>query len=233
MYLYLKKRMLVMRRKHFVTLSIFLTFSLLLSACTLFGQGTAPTPDPLAQQATLSAAVSLTVQAISANLTSTAAAMPISTFTVAPTLEPTSTTAPVPTATLWIPTATRIVVPATPKPTATATPAAYSCKLNSTAPAADTKIKVNTDFDASWVVMNVGTKVWEVSYVDLKYVSGTKMQTVADIFDVLTAVPMGGKLTLIVDMRAPATAGKYTASWVLTMDGATMCTLPVNIEAVP
>jgi len=30
----------------------------------------------------------------------------------------------------------------------------------------------------------------------------------------------------------PATAGKYTASWVLMMEGITLCTLPVDIEAV-
>lgn len=222
-----------MRRKLFVTLSIILTFSLLLSACSAFGT---PTPDPVAQQATVDAAVAQTLQAVSANLTSTAAALPTSTFTVAPTLEPTATATPEARATvkptIFIPTVANTAVPVPPKPTATATASTYNCKLNSTSPAAGTKINVNTNFDASWKVQNVGTHIWEVGYVDLRYVSGTKMQTKADIFDISTAVAVGGDLTLTVDMHTPTTAGKYTASWVLTMDGATMCTLPVDIEAV-
>jgi hypothetical protein len=33
-------------------------------------------------------------------------------------------------------------------------------------------------------------------------------------------------------MKSPSTVGKYTASWALVMEGVTMCTLPVDIEAV-
>ncbi len=221
-----------MRRKHFVALSLILVFSLLLSACSALGLGATPTPDPLAQQATINAAVTQAMQAISANLTSTAMGLPTSTFTVTPTQAPISTATPIATATKLIPTATKTLVPAPPKPTATATPSAYSCKVIATLPAAGTKINVSTDFDASWTVKNVGTKGWEVGYVDLRYDSGTKMQTGADIFDVTTAVAPGADLTFVVDMRAPATAGKYTANWIVTLDGATMCTLPVSIEAV-
>lgn len=221
-----------MKHKFFITLSITLVLSLLLSGCSLLGLNATPTPDPLAQEATINAAVAQAMQATAAALTSTAAALPTSTFTATPTLEPTATLTLLPTATVIIPTATKTFVPVIPTKTLTPTPAAYSCLLNSTAPASGTKININTDFDASWKVTNVGTKTWEIGYLDLKYISGTKMQTKADIFDVKTAVPVGGDLTLVVDMHTPSTAGKYTASWVLTMDGAVMCTLPVNIEAV-
>ena len=221
-----------MKRKHFVTLSLVLTFSILLTGCNLFGLTTAPTPDPLAQQATIDAAIFQTMQAVSAVQTSTAAALPVSTNTVAPTQEPPPTATLEPTWTQVIPTATNTFVPVVPTKTKTPTPAPYACKLVSTSPASGTKINLNGDFDAAWKVQNVGTKAWELGYLDLKYVSGTKMQTGADVFDVSTAVTMGGELTLIVDMKAPATAGKYTASWILLMEGTTLCTLPVNIEAV-
>ena len=92
---------------------------------------------------------------------------------------------------------------------------------------------VNFDFDSVWKVKNTGTKDWEAGYIDLKYISGTKMQTMGDVFDVNTVVLKGGEITLTVDMRAPNTAGKYTASFALVMEGITMCTLPVNIEATP
>lgn len=214
-----------MIRKHMVTPLILLVAGVLLTGC---GLGATPTVDAAAQQATIDAAVAQAILVLSANQTSTAAALPTSTFTAIPTEQPTNT--PAPTATLFIPTATR--VPATPKPTLTPTPAAYSCELKSTSPAAGTKFKLNEDYDASWVVKNIGTKTWELGSLDLKFVEGTKMQTKADIFDVTSVVESGKDLTLIVDMKAPSTAGKYTATWALVMDSKTLCTLPVSIEAV-
>ncbi len=211
--------------------SLIIVASLLLSACSAFSPA-APTPDPQIQQATVEAAVALTLQAASADMTSTAAAIPTSTFTPEPTLEPTATFTPEATATL-APAPTNTWVPYTPAPTATATPGAYSCKLVSVSPADGARIKTNWDFDGVWIVKNIGTKKWEKGSLDLKYVSGTKFQTKGDIFDVSTEVAPGAELTLIVDMKTPATAGKYTASWMLTMDGTNaLCTLPLNIEVV-
>lgn len=211
--------------------SLLITAAMLLSACS-FNSPTVPTVDPQAQQATVDAAVALALQAFSANLTSTAAAQPTSTFTLAPTPEPTATFTPGFTPTLTsIPTNTR--VPYTPVPTNTATPAAYSCRLIRTSPVDGAKINVNEDFDGTWTVRNVGTSSWEIGSLDLKYASGTKMQTKGDVFDVTTVVAPGAELTLVVDMKVPATAGKYTVTWMLTMDGSTaFCSLPVSIEAV-
>ncbi len=220
------------RQKTIFILSIILTFSLLLSGCSLFGPAATPTPDPVVLQATVDAAINQTMQAIAAVQTSTAAALPTSTFTVAPTQEPPPTATLQPTIQVVIPTATNTFVPVVPTKTKTPTPALYACKLLGTSPTAGTKVNLNGDFDGAWKVQNIGTHAWELGYLDLKYVSGTKMQTGADIFDISTAVPVGGELNLIVDMKAPATAGKYTASWSLVLEGITLCTLPVDIEAV-
>ena len=104
----------------------------------------------------------------------------------------------------------------------------------STSPAAGAKLKANEDFDGVWVIKNVGTKPWEVGSLDLKYVSGTKFQTVADVFDINTYIASGAEYTIIVDMKAPSSVGKYTASWMVTMDGTTaFCSLPLSIEVVP
>ena len=211
--------------------SLIIVAAMLLSACSLFAPAAA-TPDPAAQQATVDAVVAQTLQAFSANLTSTAAAVPTSTYTPEATLAPTATFTPEATATL-APTPTKTRVPYTAVPTATATPAAYTCKLVSHTPADGTKLKLNEDFDGVWVVKNVGTKNWEVGSLDLKYVSGTKFQTGADVFDVNVVIASGAEYTLIVDMKVPAAVGKYTASWMLTMDGTTaFCSLPISIEAV-
>lgn len=227
-------------RKRFVVPSIILVFGMLLSGCSLTGQAAVPTIDPIALQATVDAAVAQSMKTAEFNQTSTAAALPTNTSTVAPTLESTATHTVEATATetatatktILAPTATKTTKPPTQKPTITSTPAAYSCTLISTTPSSGTKINVNTDFDAVWKVKNNGTKVWEIGYVDLSYLSDTKMQTMGDVFDVKTAVAPGGELTLTVDMKTPATAGKYTVSFVLKMEGTVMCTLPVKIEAV-
>lgn len=214
------------------TLSIFLVLGLLLSACSVFS----PTPNPQDDQATVEAAVAQTLQALSLDLTSTAAAMPTSTFTeVPPTETPTTaaTDTPAPTATIELPTVVyNTPIPATPRPTLTPTEQTYACQLVSTSPESGKKINTSTDFDASWVVKNTGSHVWDLGYVDLRYNSGTKMQTKADIFDVKVALKSGDQTTLTVDMKTPSSAGKYSATWYVTIDGTPMCTLTVSIEAV-
>ncbi len=231
-------------RKRFAVLSVVLILGLLLSSCSFTTQPAVPTIDAIALQATVDAAVAQAVLATALNQTSTAAVLPTSTFTA--TLEPiatetaTATATPQPTATIqyivvtntFIP-PTNTYIPPTQKPSATATPAWYSCVVFNISPSTGTKMKANADFDAVWKVRNNGTKAWEPGYVDLKYLSGTKMQTVADVFDVNSSVAQGGEITLTVDMRAPSSAGKYAASFVLVMEGTTMCTLPVNIEVTP
>ncbi len=241
----------MIKRKRIIALSLVLTFSLLLSGCNQFAPAAGPTPDPLMQQVTINAAVDQTMQALSVDQnstaaafnqtvqafsvaqTSTVAALPVCMYTATPTQQPQSVATLAPTWTqMTFSTATKTYVPVAATKTKTPTPALYACQLISTSPTSGTKFNLNADFDASWKVMNVGTRTWEIGYLDLKYVSGTKMQTGADIYDVMTVVAPDGELTLVVDMKAPGTAGKYSASWALFMEGTSMCTLPVNIEAV-
>jgi len=204
---------------------------LALAGCNALGPKTPPTPDPLVIQSTIDAASTRAVETIVAQLTGTALAQPTNTPT--PTVEPTKAASPTPLATnTLLPTATNTRIPATLAPTFTPTPANYACGLVSTSPAAGKKYNINEEFDAVWVVKNTGIKNWEIGTLDLKYDNGQKMQKFADIFDVSTLVEPGKELTLIVDMVVPATAGKYAATWKLLMDGTTLCTLPVSIEAV-
>jgi hypothetical protein len=206
------------------------SLTLVLTACSA-GPATPPTVDPQIIQSTVDAAGTQVVLTIAAQLTGTALAQP--THTPTPTLEPTQAASPTPLATSTpLPTATRTRVPATLAPTFTATPANYTCSVVSSSPAAGAKFNINDEFDAVWVVRNTGLKNWEIGTLDLKYDSGQKMQKFADVFDVPTLGEPGKDVTLIVDMAVPAAAGKYSATWKLLMDGATLCTLPVSIEAV-
>lgn len=222
-----------MKKKSLAAVTAILALSLLLSACNLIAPQTVNTPDPASAQATINAAVTQAMEAIAAQMTSTAMAQPQATATSEPTLAPTATATKVVLPTAIPPTATLVPKPtAKPKPTATATPSDYACQLVAASPAAGTKVTVNTDFDTTWQWKNIGTRTWEVGYVDLRYDSGQKMQTVADVFDISTTVAPGAETSKVVDMRAPATAGKYTATWKLAMEGITLCTMTVSIEAV-
>lgn len=225
-----------MNRKFVTILSALLAVTLLLSACNLIAPQATATPDAKSAQATVDAAVTQAMQTLGAQMTSTSQAQPQPTATSAPSQMPTATA----TATVVIlptaipPTATVPPLPTrTPKPTATATPAPYACQLVATSPTAGTKIKVGTDFDTTWQWKNTGTKTWEIGYVDLDYVSGQKMQTFGDVFDLKVAVAPGAQASMIVDMKAPSTAGKYSATWKLMMENITLCTMTVSIEAVP
>ena len=227
-------------RKRFVAVSIILISGLLLSGCNYSIQKVTPTVDPVILQATVDAAVAQVVQATAYSLTSTAAAMPTNTSTSTATVEPTATATatatatpePTATATIVIPTATNTYIPPTQKPSATATPVAYVCSLVSVSPASGTKMSTGNDFDVVWKVRNSGSKDWQPGYVDLVYVSGTKMQTKGDAFDINISLAKGAETTVALDMLAPSSARKYTESFQLVMEGIVMCTLPVTIEAV-
>lgn len=220
-----------MRKFRIASLSAVFALMLILTACNAFGPQIPPTPDPLVIQSTIDAAATQAVLTIAAQLTGTALAQPTNTATATqiPTLAATAT--PLATSTP-LPTATNTRIPVTLAPTFTVTPANFGCSVSSSSPAAGAKYNVNDEFDAVWVVKNTGLKNWEVGTLDLKYDSGQKMQKVADVFDISTLVEPGKELTLIVDMAVPATAGKYSATWKLLMDGTALCTLPVSIEAV-
>lgn len=215
-----------MKQRKLIPISAILLISLLLSACSALG-GQA-TPDAASLQSTIDAAVTQTVQALAIQLTQTALAQPTATAT----LEPTATATLEPSPTVVIPTATRTFIPYTPVPTQTATPVNIACKLISTSPVAGAKFNINDEFDAVWVVKNVGVKDWEIGSLDLVYESGQKMQKYADIFDVNKLIKAGEEYTLIVDMNVPANAGTYKATWKLNYAGSAICTLPVSIEAV-
>lgn len=230
---------MILRNKFFV-LGIILITGLLLSGCNYVIQRATPTVDAVALQATVDAAVAQAMQATAISQTGTALAMPTNTSTATATLEPTATETPTatatstpqPTATIQVIVITNTFVPTIAKPTSTPTPMPYACSVTSTSPTSGTKFNINSEFDTVWKIKNTGTKDWQIGYVDLAYVSGTKMQTKGDVFDINVALAKGAETTITLDMVAPGSAGKYTDTFILRMEGITMCTLPVTIEAV-
>jgi hypothetical protein len=185
-------------------------------------------------QPTLNMVKTQAAQTVVANLTQNAPkATPITPTT-------TNTSTPAVTATLAL---TNTPVPPTARPTATyipwtatpiytATSVAYSCSITEVSPKATDTIKVGVDFDGRWVVKNTGTQTWLKADVDIKYLSGTKFQTKGDLFDMMSDVVKDASYTVIVDMKAPADAGTYNASWALVLGGQSFCTMNLTVVVI-
>ncbi len=222
-----------MRKEKLFSIGMLILLAVASSACGVLGPKAQPTMDPLAFQATLNAAATQALQTIVAQITATAQAQPATQVptqeptvkVVTPTSEPTATATLVPT---LVPTATR--VPPTAAPTNSPTPKAFECAIISQSPAIGAKMATGNDFDAVWTLKNTGTQMWEVGNVDIRYVSGDKLQKYADIYDIAKTVNPGEQITITVDMLAPGTAGTYKAVWNL-VGTTTICTMNVEIIA--
>jgi hypothetical protein len=155
------------------------------------------------------------------------------TSTSAPTEAPTATSTPAPTQTLVLPTPLPTVTfyPWTLTPNATST--GYACAITSTTPSSSDTVKVSTNFNFVWVIKNTGTKLWGQHHADLKYISGTAMQTKANLFDFTSDVAPGASYTATVAMLSPATANTYSAVWEIIQDSELVCTLNLSVKVVP
>jgi hypothetical protein len=172
-------------------------------------------------QPTLNTVRTSAAMTVIANLTLTAP-----TLTSTPTITLTSTGTSVPSNTpLPSATATVTFIPRTQTPT----PTAYECSITSTSPTANTNFAANTDFDAVWVVKNIGTQKWISNDIDIHYFSGTRLQKTVDVVDLGNDVASGESYKITIDMRAPADIGTYTTTWVIVKGDQVICNLPLTI----
>lgn len=113
--------------------------------------------------------------------------------------------------------------------TATPVPSSNACQLVSTTITAPRPMSAYYDFDTIWEVKNTGSKTWELSTLDYKYMSGTKLHIYESTYDLGTAVKAGEKVSIRVDMKAPALPGTYISNWALVEGNKVLCYLPVSI----
>jgi hypothetical protein len=106
----------------------------------------------------------------------------------------------------------------------------YSCSLMNQSPANWTRMGRRQYFDAKWTVKNTGTKIWHTSGFDLRYISGTKMHTNGDAYDLNKTTGPGKKVTVLADMTAPKNNGYYTAYWGLFQGNTVFCRLSITIN---
>jgi Ig-like domain from next to BRCA1 gene len=151
--------------------------------------------------------------------------------TVPPTDTPTVAPTPAPTNTPLPPTPT--AVPTTIFLLWTATPAVnYGCSLTTFSPNRFDTLKVSTAFVGSWTVTNIGNHTWEQHAVDVAFVSGDKLQTGADRYDLKSTVPQNASYTVNINMKTPSVAGTYKATWEIVQDSQFICSLNLSVKVV-
>ncbi|HEX2993286.1 MAG TPA: NBR1-Ig-like domain-containing protein [Anaerolineales bacterium] len=185
-----------------------------------------PTVDP-------GAIDTLIVQTANAASSQTAAVLPVlpsttMTWTPVPTR---NTETPTPTAT-----STVIFVFFSPTPviipTFTASGSAsdtYACQVISVSPTDGTSFSPREDFDAIWVVKNIGKKKWDRSTVNYAFASGDKFHTISS-YDLSESLGSGNILELGVNMQAPKDPGIYTTTWTLRAGKKSFCPLNLTIR---
>lgn len=171
-------------------------------------------------------------ETVAAAQTQTAVFLPSST----PTPTPTETVLPISTSTETpTPTETIVFVFPTSTRTRTVTPTDdglsdedWVCRLISTDPANNQVIDPRKDFDARWVVRNIGERTWRSDEVDYIYYSGTEMHK-SQAYDLSKNVTPGETVTITVDMIAPRNEGTYSTTWTLRSGRTQFCRLSISI----
>ena len=104
----------------------------------------------------------------------------------------------------------------------------YACQVMRVSPPNGTIFPPRQDFDAFWIVKNIGKRKWDRTSVDYIYSSGDKIHKISS-YDLSANVASGGSLDLGVDMQAPKDPGIYTTTWIMRVGEKTFCPLNLTI----
>jgi len=181
-------------RKTLVLLSIAITVGLLITACNL------PFNVKLDNSSQIATSVAQTVAAVDAM---NQQLQPTSTMPVLPTQAPLATNTPLPASTAVLP------------PTATPLPCNQAIMISETI-VDGTSYNINTTFNKSWRIKNVGTCTWNTNY-KIAFMSGDSMSGPSSQKFNASVAP-GGTIDLILPLKSPGTAGSYTGYWGLYDD---------------
>lgn len=102
-----------------------------------------------------------------------------------------------------------------------------ACSIVSVSPTAS--LTRRAEFDAVWTVKNTGSKNWEISSVDYKYLSGEKLYKKDARYDITKLVKPGESIKIVVDMIAPNATGYFTTTWGIVTGSTTLCSMPLTI----
>ncbi len=191
---------LPLTRISILTISVFILFAIMITACNMPSAGEiTPSPDLTTTEAAQTAqAIPTDTQAI---------VQPTIVVTNVP-ATPTSVRSPTVTATP-IPSATA-TTPPTPTTSACTNLAKY---VNDMTVPDDTEMLPGQEFIKTWRLQNVGTCTWTDQYASI-FVSGDQMNAVSPL-PMTGSIAPNGTLDISVTLKAPGTTGTYHGDWKL------------------
>lgn len=181
-------------------------------------------PVPTFDPNSINTAIGLTAEAAA---TQTALMIP-PTLTPTVTMFPSNTPPPSET-----PTPTFLFILSTPTvpsstPTLEVSGSQYACRVNSQTPADNSTFAQGANFDAHWVVTNIGTDAWDSDSADYRFSNGDRIHK-ASIYDFSKSVAPGKQTEIVVDMKAPDSAGTYTTTWKINIGKNKFCSMNLTI----
>ncbi|HRQ21845.1 MAG TPA: NBR1-Ig-like domain-containing protein [Anaerolineales bacterium] len=209
--------MLRRRDRSFLHLAV----SAFLLACLV--PGLAPAA-PLISTLDPNAPLTAIVETANAAATQTMLAAPTATATETPTRTVTPTETATPTFLFIVATRTVPPTPITPGRSGLD----YHCQIISQSPANDTIIARDTEFNAVWLVTNVGKSAWLNTDADYRYNSGARLHR-QSIFDFEIGVAPGASIELTVPMKTPSQPDIYSTEWRIVIGRQSFCPLRLKI----
>lgn len=202
------------------TLALSLAIIILL-ACAPLATPIIATPPPTFDLLSVNTSIAQTAGAAA---TQTFVLLPTLTSTPTLTVAPTETPSSTPTFIFILPTWT------VPPPTSTLDVSSerYACQVMSQTPANESGFIAGVVFQTRWEVGNIGKEIWDANSSDIRYSSGAKLHRTA-VFDLETSIPPGGRLEILVDMRAPMETGAYTTTWRIKVGKTEFCPMKLKI----
>ena len=114
-------------------------------------------------------------------------------------------------------------------PTIDRIPLDGKCKIVSQTPSDGTAFKPGSEFTTAWMIQNTSDNAWGKDNVDVKYLSGERMQKNVSVVDLPQSVAPGGSINITITMIAPLAQGYHITYWNFTSGSQVLCTFYVEI----
>jgi len=118
------------------------------------------------------------------------------------------------------------------RPTLPPPAAGGACTTLSQVPPNGTVIAAGTLFDVVWTIQNTTSGSWRQDSSDYRFggaLNGVQMHTGAHDYDFPYSVDPGAALTIVITMQAPAQAGTFGETWMITSGTTTICQFDISI----
>jgi Ig-like domain from next to BRCA1 gene len=98
-----------------------------------------------------------------------------------------------------------------------------SCQITYQNPPDNSVLPRDQSFDMHWTIKNTGSQDWRSDSVDVRFMSGDRVHTIADVTDMKVSVASGSSFDLLINMHTPNLPGTYQSNWALAAGNVPLC----------